>query len=207
MVMQYYERENIEKQKLILSKIMDTNLDILDEYEAMKLIRETMVKLKEDNNLTGFNIDTYVKDVTTVKWKNNSKVKYDFFIKYFYNEIEYIKDTYGVTNSEVSFLMFISLYLGWQNNLLVTSEGLPINQKMLVELTGLNRKTIYNNMKSLEEKKCVIRIWDGKEVYYIINPSMMYKGQQINMSIVKLFEMLGYVQAKDNKKYNSDAND
>jgi hypothetical protein len=56
----------------------------------------------------------------------------------------------------------------------------------------VSKKTISLNMKLLEVHKCLVRIWDGREVYFIINPYLMFKGDKINKSIPKMFDLLGY---------------
>lgn len=195
--MVFYEKCNLEKQAYIMSKLFDINNEVSSEYEAHQLVREVLLKLKEENNLENFALQTIIKDTSVIKWKQNPKIEYDYFVKIFYNEIKYVKDTYGVSNSEVSFLYEVSEYLSWQGNLLVDIEGKPLNQKRLCEVTGMDRKKVYRNMKSLEQKKCVLRIWDGNDVFYLINPSLVYKGQNINKELPKLFKLIGYVTANE----------
>ena len=74
-----------------------------------------------------------------------------------------------------------------------------MSQKVLCEATGMDRKKIYNNTKSLETKKCLLRIYDGRDVYYMLNPNLCYKGQSINKGIPKIFSMIGYVNLSDSK--------
>ena len=64
----------------------------------------------------------------------------------------------------------------------------------------MDRKKAYKCTKSIEEKKCLLRIFDGKDVYYLINPNLVFKGQKINKGIPKIFEMIGYVDSKKAKK-------
>ena len=194
-----YDENNIKKQKEILNKIIDVNSDVISEYEAQKIIQEALIKAKEDNNLDNYNISSYIKDTSRIGWKNNPKKKEDYFIKIFYNELEYAKNTYKLTNGEVMFLLSVSKYMSWEENLLIDDEGLPINQKKLIKLTNMDRKTIYKYTKSLENKKCLLRIWDGRDIYYIINPNLMFKGQKINKGIPKLFELIGYVCSRNCK--------
>ena len=194
------DKANILKQKEILSKLIDINTEVISEYEAQNILMEAMIKLKEENNFDNFALVSFVKDDTLVKWKSNVNSESDYFVKVFYNEIKYAKDTYGLTNLEVSFLYEILEYLSWEENLLVDNEGLPLNQKRLCDITGMDRKKIYKCTKSLEEKKCMLRIFDGKDVYYLINPSLVFKGQKINKGIPKIFEMIGYIDCKHSKK-------
>jgi DNA-binding MarR family transcriptional regulator len=184
--------ENIRNKQLkILSILFEVNYEVDNEYEAQKLICDTLLKLKQENNLDNFNITTYITDNLKKPWKHG-RGENNKFIKIFYNEIEEVKELYDLKRSEVLFLYSLTPYLLWEENLLVDKEGIPLNQKRLCSELELDRKTIYKNVKSLEQKKCLIRIWDGRDVYYLVNPSLMFKGEKIHRSIPKLFEMIGY---------------
>ena len=195
-----YDDVNILKQKEILSSLIDVNTDVKSEYEAHKIIQDMFKEAKEQYDLSNFMLSTYIKDSTLIKWKNNSKSEADYFVKIFFNEIDYVKNTYGVTDSEINFIYQISQYVSWEANLLIDNEGRPMSQKILCNTTGMDRKKVYNNTKSLEEKKCLLRIYSGKEVYYILNPNICFKGQSINKGIPKLFNIIGYTCLKDSKK-------
>jgi DNA-binding MarR family transcriptional regulator len=193
--------ENVrDKQLKVLSILFEVNYEIDNEYEAHKLICDTMMKLKQENNLDNFNITTYITDSVKKPWKH-SRSKNNEFIKIFCNEIEEAKELYDIKRSEVLFLYSLAPYLLWEENLLIDKEGIPLNQKRLCSELELDRKTIYRNMKSLEQKKCLIRIWDGRDIYYLINPSLMFKGEKINKAIPELFELIEY--KKNIKKESS----
>lgn len=180
-----------QKQLNILSNLFAVNKEITDEYEAQKLINNQMRQLREEHNLDTYNITTYIKDNTLINWKHSRGAKNEF-IKVFVNEIESLRELQSLKRSEVLFLYSLSPYLSWCENLLVDKDGYPLNQKQLCKELDLNRKTIYNNIKSLEQHKCLIRIWDGRDVYIMVNPYLMFKGDKINKAIPKLFEMIGY---------------
>lgn len=194
-----YDEVNIMKQKEILSKLIDVNTEVKSEYEAHKIIQDTIREVKSQYNLDNFSLSTYIKDTTLVKWKSNPKKEADYFVKIFYNEINHAKEIYGLTNAEISFLYQISQFVAWESNLLIDEEGKPMSQKVLCEATGMDRKKVYNNTKSLETKKCLLRIYDGRDVYYMLNPNLCYKGQSINKGIPKIFSMIGYVSLSDSK--------
>lgn len=184
--------EQIRKQQLaILSLLFEINEDVDDEYKAQKIICEALTKAKEENNMDNFNITTYIKDNNKIKWKH-SRANKNEFIKLYMNEIESAKELYDISRSEVLFLYSLSPFLLWEENLLVNKEGIPLNQARLAKELELDRKTISRNIKSLENKKCLVRIWDGKDTYYIVNPYLMIKGQEINKTIPKLFDLVGY---------------
>lgn len=194
-----YDKANILKQQRILGGLLNEEINSTNEYEAQKIINQLICKTKDEYGWNNLLVSSYIKDGTLTNWKT-SRSESDYFVKIFYNEINYVKETYGLTNLEVSFLYEISQYLAWETNLLINEEGQPINQKMLITLTKMDKKKISNCTKSLENKKCLIRIWDGKFVYYLINPNLMFKGTKINRGIPKLFSLLGYINSKDSKK-------
>lgn len=194
-----YDESNIIKQKDIMSRLIEVNPIISDEFEAQKLIYDKLIEIKEGNDFDNFNISVFVNDISKRKWKAGNSDP-NVFVKLFFNEIEYAKTEYGISNTELGFLYNLSSFLLWEQNLLVDKEGLPMNQKRLIEVLGMSRTKVSNTIKSLESKKCLIRIWDGKETYYLINPYLMWLGCNINSELPKLFEMIGYNPLKNNKK-------
>lgn len=188
-----YDEANLLKQQKILGMLLEDNLNGITEFEAQRMIMSKIMEVKNEFNLDSFSISSYVKDTSLNKWKCNPKCESDYFVKIFYNEIKHAKEVYGLTRLETSFLYEISEFLCWETNLLIDDEGSPMNQKMLMTKTGMDKKKVYQCVKSLEQKKCLIRIWDGNSVYYIINPHLMFKGQNIKSGIPKLFAMIGYI--------------
>jgi hypothetical protein len=123
--------ENIRSKQLkILSILFEVNCEIDNEYEAQKLICETLGKLKQENNLDNFNITTYVTDSLKRPWKHN-RSKNNEFIKMFYNEIEEVKGLYDLKRSEVLFLYSLAPYLLWEENLLKHWSSLEVRISLL----------------------------------------------------------------------------
>lgn len=194
-----YDKANVKKQKDILSKLVDIDTEIGSEFEAQKMIFEKMKEYIEENKFDKYSVNIFVNDDTKTKWKQSSKEENEF-LKIFYNEVKYASNTYGVTKGELSFFYSLGEYLLWESNLLVDEEGRPLNQKALIKELGLGRTTVRVNIKSLEEKKFLIRIWDGRDVYFMVNPYLMVKGQRLNKGIPKVFELIDYVPMCKNKK-------
>lgn len=180
------------KQLKVLSLIFKINDEVDNEYEAYKLVQQALMDAKEQHNLENFNISLFVKDDTKRKWKQGTSDP-NLFIKLFFNELDYVKSEYGVTTTEMGFLYSLSRFLLWEENLLVDKDGLPLNQKSLIKELEITRKTVYKYTKSLESKKCLIRLYDGRDVYYIINPNLMFFGERINKGLPKLFELIDYI--------------
>lgn len=194
-----YDKANVRKQKEVLSKLININEEVSNEFEAQKMIYDKMCEYIRENQFENFSVNVFVNDDTKKKWKSSSKEENEF-IKIYYNEIKYATYTYNITKSELMFLYMLGDYLLWESNLLVDNEGKPLNQKSLLKELGMGRTSVSNNIKSLERKKCLIRIWDGRDVYFLINPYLMIKGQKINKDIPNLFELIDYVPMSKNKK-------
>lgn len=176
-----------EKVYSILASVSLYGLDnTTNEFLARKELTEAIDNIsdKYDN----LNMSAYVNDLSNVKWKNN-----EHFTKVFDDEIKYCKQEYDLTRNEISFLKELGEFLLWQINMLVDDEGNPLNQKRLSDLMDISTRTIRTNMKSLEEKKCIFSIPYDKEVYYLVNPYLLYKGGKINMVLPALFTEIGYI--------------
>src|SRR5574344_959724 len=195
-----YDRINIIKQKEILSILVDVNAEIVSEYEVQKMLQEALIKIREENNIDNYLLNSFVKDTTLIQWKQNPKKDSDHFVKVFFNEINYAKEKYGITKLELNFLYSLFEYMSWQENLLIDSEGLPINKKRLCALLEEDSKKVYRCTKSLEEKKCLLRIYYEGNCYYMINPNLAFKGTKINKGIPDIFTLIGYECSKSNKK-------
>lgn len=186
-----YDEVNINKQLKIMGNLININTDIINEMQANNIIMDKLLEVKGENNLDNFGIKVFVDDNSKKRWKSGVSEP-NVFVKLFFNEIEYVKNKYNLTGTECGFLYSLSSYLLWEYNLLVDKDGLPLNQKRLMDKLGYKKTAISGLIKSLEEKKCLIRIWDKKDTYFIINPYLMWFGEKINKEIPKLFEIVGY---------------
>lgn len=186
-----YDKININKQLKIMGNLININTDVINEIQANNIIMDKLLEVKGENNLDNFGIKVFVDDNSKKRWKSGVSES-NVFVKLFFNEIEYVKNKYSLTGTECGFLYSLSSYLLWEYNLLVDKEGLPLNQKRLMDKLGYKKTAISGLIKSLEEKKCLIRIWDKKDTYFIINPYLMWFGEKINKEIPKLFEVVGY---------------
>lgn len=190
-----HDEVNIAKQFNIISSIVNVNTEVVNEIIANNLIMEKLIEIKQENNLDNYSVKVFVGDDTKRKWKSGTSNP-NVFVKLFFNEIEYVHREFKLSGVERGFLYSLSSYLLWEYNLLVDKDGLPLNQKRLMKLTGYQKTSISRLIKSLEDKKCLIRIWDNKETYFIINPYLMWFGEKINKEIPNLFETIGYIPMK-----------
>ena len=86
---------------------------------------------------------------------------------------------------------------------MVDENDKPLNQKELAKVLDISPKTIQRNMKSLEEKMCVFSIPISTEIYYLVNPFLIYRGGEINLVLPSLFTDMGYESHKSSRKKRS----
>jgi hypothetical protein len=132
-----------------------------------------------------------VTDMETFHW-----MKDEHFVKIFNHEIKHAQEYYSLSNAERLFILDISDYLMWEMNILVDEEDKPLNQKRLAEKLGITPKSVRDKMLPLNDKNIVHTVELVNEVFYIINPYIVYRGKDINSSLPELFDELGYVNSK-----------
>jgi acyl-CoA synthetase (AMP-forming)/AMP-acid ligase II len=179
----------------ILSKVFSIDIDTMSAIEAQHDLSNYITdKYRKDDKHNNLNFSVFVKDISKQHWKPK-----DHFTKIFNSEIDHVKELYGVTKPEVLFLYSLSPYLMWELNLIVDENNEPMNQNKLAAKMNVDRKTIQRNMKSLEEKKCVVSVWIGKEKFFIVNPYLMYCGKNINLLLPSVFIEIGYESERKNR--------
>lgn len=181
----------------ILADIFASDVDTFKDIKAQKEIGEFVKQYlgqDEDNTLCA---SVFVKDVKKQHW--NPK---DHFTKVFNFEISHAVELYGITKSELAFLYSLSPYLKWEMNLIVDLEDKPLNQIGLAELLEIDRRTVNRNMKSLGKKLAIVSYELGKETFYLVNPYLLYCGQNINILIPRLFDQSGYEKCRVNRRDN-----
>lgn len=186
------KKELKEVNKLKITEILGSvslygSKDYSSSQEIKNHIFEYLNELLKDNDSVSVKLS--VKDSDDVDWKSKSH-----FTKVFDDEIKYCKEKYELTRNDIAFLKSLGEFLFWETNILVDENSKPLNQKSLANLLEINPKTVQRNMKVLENKKCIFSIPYGKEVFYVVNPYLLYKGSKINMLIPALFTEMGYEQ-------------
>jgi len=176
-----------EKVYAILGSVSRYGLDTTaNEFKAKQEMSKTLYGMSE--KYTMLNISAHVENKENTNWKAK-----EHFTKTFDEEIKYCKEKYEITRTEISFLKEIGEFLLWQVNMLVDDDGNPLNQTNLAKLMGISTRTIRNSMKILEEKKCIFSIPYDKDVYYLVNPYLLYKGGKINSILPAVFTEIGYI--------------
>ena len=194
------KEENI-KAKKVLTTAFEKDVDALSAIRAREEVIEVIKEIKSRKNSDSLQFLLDVKDVEQKHWR-----KQEHFVKLFHFELRHIEEYYSLSKGEKHFLQDLGEFLMWQTNLLVDEEDNPLNQVSIAERLDINVRTVQRNMKALEERNIVYKIEVWNQVFYIVNPYVMFIGQNINIAIPKLFDELGYINSSMVDKKNSRVN-
>lgn len=185
-------KRKAKEQHALTKQIIDKTFSIDVNTARIQEIKEDVInyylsKYSDDNINAAFQFD----DSEARHWK-----KSEHFVKVFYHEIKHAEEYYSLTKGERHFIIDISEYLMWEMNVLVDDEDKPLNQTRLAEKMGIHPKTVRENMKSLEEKGIIYEVKIKNDVYYLVNPYLVFCGQNLNVNIPILFDEMGYKNSK-----------
>lgn len=183
------KKETNKKAKKVLDTAFEKDVNPFKDINAKEQVVEyikTVLKPVNEELIYKISVD----DPETKHWRHR-----EHFVKVFQFEIKHLTEYYSLPRGEKHFLMDLGEFLMWQTNLLVDEEDNPLNQKQIAERLNINVRTVQRNMKSLEERNIIHKIQIWNEVFYIVNPYVMFIGQNINLSIPKLFDELGYINS------------
>lgn len=177
-----------QKIQQITSIVFRDNVDSFTEIEARRKIIDAINDLKsEDEKFEDLNYSLFVQDTKKKNWKRN-----EHFFKVFYDEIEYIQREFGITEQGLNLIYRIGRCLKWEMNLLVDDKDNPMNQTELCKYLNISERTFRRNSKELIENHILLPVCCGREMYYFMNPHILYVGSKINEQIPNLFELIGY---------------
>lgn len=184
-------KEMDKKTKEILNVTFGQSVSTMKEFVARDKVMEYI------NNELRVDIDTdklcfklAVEDPEKTHWMKN-----EHFIKIFHHELRHCEEYYSLSKGEKHFILDLAEFLKWEMNILVDEEDTPLNQTELAEKLQTDTRTIRRNMKSLVEKKIIYEVKIHKEVFYIVNPYLIFIGQFVNYCIPRLFDEIGYVNS------------
>jgi predicted transcriptional regulator len=186
--------------KEVLESAFQKDVSPLKDMDARAQVVEfisTVLKTDNDNLIYKVSVD----DLEKQHWMRN-----EHFTKVFEFEFDHLAEYYSLSRNDRHFLKDLGKYLMWQTNLLVDTKDNPLNQKQIAEGLELSPRTVQRSMKSLEERNIIHKIQVGSEAFYIVNPYVMFKGKDINLSIPRLFDELGYINSNLVDKKNSRSN-
>lgn len=195
------KKESNKKAKKVLDTAFTKDVSPFKDANAREQVVEyikTVLQPENEDLIYKISVD----DPEQKHWR-----KSEHFTKVFQFELKHIEEYYSLSKGEKHFLQDLGEFLMWQTNLLVDEEDNPLNQTQIAERLEVNVRTVQRNMKALEERRIIHKVEIWNEVFYIVNPYVMFIGQNINISIPKLFDELGYVNSSmvtsKNRSYRS----
>jgi hypothetical protein len=193
------KKESNKKAKKVLETAFAKDVSPFTVSNAMEEVIGVIKSVKEKSESLRVVLD--IQDVDQKRWRYK-----EHFVKVFSFEMKHVEEYYSLTKGEKHFLQDLGDFLMWQTNLIVDEEDNPLNQTQIAERLDVNVRTVQRNMKSLEERCIIHKINYETKVYYIVNPYVMFIGQDINIAIPKLFDELGYVSSSMADSQNNRSN-
>lgn len=167
----------------VLNTVFPKTVDTMKDVEAQKLLVNYIHEnLKDDKNFENLNFSVFVEDIKKKRWKSK-----EHFVKIFYDEIKYAQKKYDISDKAIVFLFKLGEFLLWEINLLVDEKNNPLNQKQLANKLQMNDRTVRRTMSELVLKNIIYKEKIHSEVFYFVNPYVMFCGKNINILIPKLF--------------------
>jgi hypothetical protein len=93
-----------------------------------------------------------------------------------------------LTVYEKAFLFSIATYIGYEDCCLKYSNGKDITTEDLVEISGMNRSTVFEVINSLVNKDILYKGKNSKNRQYFMNPWLFCKGQRISKVLKTMFK-------------------
>jgi|GEM_PF-5305435 len=184
------------KTKELMSIAFGDNVNTAKDFHAREEIIDYInneLRAKEENKRLCFKLS--VDDPDKKHWQKN-----EHFVKIFYHEFEHAEEYYSLTDGEKLFIFKLGKFLKWEMNILVDENDYPLNQTSLAERINMDVRSIRRNMKSLEKKKIIVKIETLNEVFYIVNPYLIFVGQNINSCVPGLFDDIEYHNSRFDDK-------
>lgn len=184
-----------DKTSKIINKVFSDNVDTLRDIKAQTILTTFIKENLQKNGYDDLSYSVFVKDTKKQHWKSK-----EHFVKIYYEELEYSSDYYSISDASINFLFKLGKFLKWEMNLLVDENNMPLNQKQLASKIHLDVRSVRRLTNELIEKKIIHKIEIGREVFYFINPYIMFCGKDVNILLPKLFDEIGYVHYRSNRK-------
>ncbi|WP_105618640.1 hypothetical protein [Vallitalea okinawensis] len=147
------------------------------------ILREKKLLEQEGFDVPSFSVS--VKDnYNKIDWK-----PYKYYNKSYGDYLNEIRDTYGLSMTEVGIIYTLSFYIGYENNLLTKASGDPILKKDLIEILELDKTTIDKYMNNLVAKGVFAKIKVRRSVNYYLDPRISYQGNRIDKTLLSMFHI------------------
>lgn len=161
----------MERQKEI--NILKKKIGEFSQY-AVQLYKE-----EYGSEIDGFEVGTYIKDVSKVKWKSEKGVR---FTKIFDEVVRKLMEQGKIDLLQLGLITLLATYTNYENNELMY-EDKYMTQKDIIKVSGLGRTKVSAMLNNLIDLNILFVKKDDKDTrnnIYYLNPSAFYKGQNID---------------------------
>lgn|GEM_PF-3702620 len=146
-----------------------------------------MYKEEHDSEIDGFEVSTYIKDISKVKLTNNH------YTKIFDGMVRKLMEQEKIDLLELGLITLLATYANYENNELMYEEKY-MTQKDIVKVSGLGRTKVSSMLNNLIDQNILFvkkHPKDSRHNIYYISSELFFKGKNISKE-EKAF-------AKDNK--------
>jgi hypothetical protein len=106
-------------------------------------------------------------------------------------DIRYIaKDLRGAS---LAVAIVLQSYIRYTSNIVSYSNGKPIMNEDIIEITNYSKPTITKCMDELVSNKVFARVMVGHYYQYYANPYIFCRGQRVNKTLVDMFKNYKYI--------------
>ena len=142
---------------------------------------------------TGEKIDEIREGDSIVRSESKEKLKETVFL----NEDEpflkvYTKAMFDVSRSldgmENQLMNMLMHYISYETGILKFANGIVLTRQHVIELAGLNYKTVDKHLKRLVDIGVFGKHKTGRNVNYIANPYIFMRGKKVNKTLKELFK-------------------
>lgn len=153
--------------------VVNESGEIIDKIESS----DRYVKLSEGDKVVRKGTLQYLSDTVDIKYH---------FIK--------VNDAiYGELANKYSILNILIKYVGYMDGILSFKNGKKLNFKNICQVCKVSDVTARKQLKGLMEDDVIHRIpGKGREVNYIMNPFVAFKGKKVYLSLYNEFKLSEY---------------
>jgi hypothetical protein len=98
--------------------------------------------------------------------------------------------------SKYSMFLTIIEYLHYETGRLMYRNGVLINRKGLLKISGVSKNTFDKQLKGLIEDDAIKSVKNGKSVVFFVNPFIVHIGKKVHYSLYELFRDSKYKERR-----------
>lgn len=105
-----------------------------------------------------------------------------------------------LTGNQFMLILIINRYIRYDSGIISFDNGVPITKDHLVEISGMSRSSVYDNIDILVTKKILGKTKVGHEIKYFCNPYIFCKGKRVNKTLHEMFKNSKWYQLNEEEQ-------